>query len=346
MRDVGDPDWIHSRQIGVFFRSAGHRFDVKDARTSKTPAGTSVKPLPLGRRRRRSVTNRLGGLVQLRPTLSLVLAFMMLVLIPSSASATPPTLVSVGQQARYLTASWSLPAGEETSALVASHNSTPDPFFGLDAPSYLWDSGPFGQLTTTQTSFTSPAPLNSGTWYVRVASCPEASGGGFCAPAEIEWSNTLSLNIAEPPSPPPPPSGGGDGDTEEQAQCPEGNRYSGQTSQGESICFNLVSKRARSGRLSGEGADAARKKTRKKKFVERLEFTWTANCDVGFATGLYTVDGLMKVRKKGKFKSSTFFSDLTLEGKVKGQNAHGTLRVQPGGGACDTGNVEWDARRG
>ena len=254
-------------------------------------------------------------------------------LAPAAAHATAPTLDSLGHDAtNHLTAAWTLPAGEQNWELVAGKSATPDPDFGLaaGAGSYSWHAGdpPFGFMTTTQTSFTSPAPLNPGTYYARIGTCPAGSGG--CAAPELEWSNILSMVIPE--------AGGGGGGTgggggggggtgPEQPTCPAKKRFSGQTSQGQGICFNV----------STQG---------NKTFVKNLSFAWTAGCDVGTAEGLYDNIKQMKVSEKGKFHSSSFHSDLTLAGKLKKNGAKGTLRVEPGGGACDTGVVNWSANKG
>ena len=116
-------------------------------------------------------------------------------------------------------------------------------------------------------------------------------------------------------------------DEQEPAECPPRGRYRGSTSQGETICFNVVKRGARRS-LTG------------------LEFAWTGSCPDSTAGSTFSGFRRVPVRRNGRFEGSSFNSDLTFAGRITGRTARGTLRMQPGRGGCDSGRVRWNARKG
>jgi hypothetical protein len=112
---------------------------------------------------------------------------------PAAALAAAPTLNSAAATPdRHLTATWTLPPGAENRQLVASHSNVPSEHFGLEGGGYAWFSHGFASDDYPQdaTSFTSPRPLDPGTWYVRVGAYDPSD------PPDTRWSNILSFTIA------------------------------------------------------------------------------------------------------------------------------------------------------
>ena len=124
--------------------------------------------------------------------LSVVGAVAAVLLIPSAASAAPPTLVSVGHVKQFPTARWTLPPGVESQVVEVAT----DPALSTDG-AFLGDNIVFfEQVEATQTSWRSTARrLKSGiTYYVHVNAIDWPCFYVFACPAR-EWSNILTLRI-------------------------------------------------------------------------------------------------------------------------------------------------------
>lgn len=106
----------------------------------------------------------------------------------ATASATPPQLLSVTSQDRHVTATWSSPPGITQTELRISTENKPSDDFGLEGPGYGF-MAPVS-FPDSATSFTTPAPLDVGTYYVRVGGNDPNDGN----PSQV-WSNVLQVNV-------------------------------------------------------------------------------------------------------------------------------------------------------
>jgi hypothetical protein len=123
---------------------------------------------------------------------SLVLATTLL--LAATAEAAPPTLLSVGQYQRHLTASWSLAPGAQSQVVEAATS----PNTGSDGYFFTENVVLFDTLEDSQTSYLSTSQLSPGFYYVHVASLQPD-----CPPCPVrEWSSVLTITI---PADPPPP---------------------------------------------------------------------------------------------------------------------------------------------
>lgn len=267
---------------------------------------------------------------------SVALLVVAVFVLPATAHAVPPTLLSVGHESGVPVATWSLSPTSVSGYIEVARAPTTHPPGTPDAGRFYpqdWAAG--GPLNTNQTSWRGPFPLSPGTYYVHVSSCPNTVS--LCSLFTGEWSNILSFSVPEPPRPvfqpgPFPSLPGGDLADEPideeplpQPKCPARGRYRGKTSQGERICFSLASSRKR---------------------VTRLEVNYKADCDYGTQEGWVRIRSI-GVGRKGKLRGSS--TSLTLEGRIIGRKARGTLRAGSGNpdiGECDSGLVRWAARRG
>ena len=123
--------------------------------------------------------------------LLVVIAVAAVFLVPSAASAAPPTLVSVGHVKQYPTARWTLPPGVESQLIEIAT----DPTVSTDG-AFVGDDVLFEQVEATQTSWSSTAHrLKTGiTYYVHVNAIDWPCFVVFACPAR-EWSNVLTFRI-------------------------------------------------------------------------------------------------------------------------------------------------------
>jgi hypothetical protein len=132
--------------------------------------------------------------LRLRNVVPFALVLAAMSVLPATAEAAPPTLLSVGQDQRHLVASWSLAPGAQSQVIEAatSSNTGSDGYFFRENV-VLTDT-----LEDSQTSYLSTSQLSPGFYYVHVASFqPE------CLPCPVrEWSNVLTITV--PVDPPPP----------------------------------------------------------------------------------------------------------------------------------------------
>lgn len=106
------------------------------------------------------------------------------------AQAAAPTLVSVGQVSRHLTATWTLPPGVQAEEVEYSHSSATD-FVGEFEDTLDMDT-----LSATQTSWRSDEALSPGTYWIHVSGSDPA-----CEECEAdEWSNAMKVIIPIPPA--------------------------------------------------------------------------------------------------------------------------------------------------
>jgi hypothetical protein len=137
---------------------------------------------------------RKGDVVRPRSLVALGLVVTAMSGLAASAEAAPPTLLTVGQTERHLTASWSLAPGAESRVIEAATS----PNTGSDGYFFTENVALFDTLESSQTSYLSTSQLNPGLYYVHVGSfqsdCPDC-------PIR-EWSNVLTITI---PADAPPP---------------------------------------------------------------------------------------------------------------------------------------------
>ena len=108
----------------------------------------------------------------------------------ASTSAAPPTLVSVGQSSRHLTATWTLPPGVTAEEVEYSHSSD------TDADGEFEDMLDMDTLGAAQTSWRSDEVMSPGTYWIHV------SGSDLnCEACDVEeWSNAMKVVIPVPPA--------------------------------------------------------------------------------------------------------------------------------------------------
>jgi hypothetical protein len=252
----------------------------------------------------------------------------LIMLLPAAALATPSTITSVTVVPQsiggYLTTvNWSLPPGYKSGTIEVAR----DPATGSDGRFYAQNLDTFAFMTTSQTSWSEY--IGSGTHYVHVSDCPEASF--FCNPAEgEEWSNIYTFVVPESPLPPSSPGSGspGAGNAPPEPKCKRtGNsvRYTGTTRQGKKACFVLSGDRKR---------------------VKLAKFGWRASCSFGSAEGTTAITGHGVKVLNGRFRLSS--SGSLFAGRIKSNKASGTLRAQisDSQGSCTSGVVSWRARKG
>ena len=133
----------------------------------------------------------------MRTGILLLALFASALLFAGSAAAAPPVLLAVGQVDHHPTATWSLPAGVQTTLVEVATDPAPGPDGYFLFKNLATSAAPAG----TDTSWTSPLALDPGTYYVNVVGYEP--GCGTC-PAR-EFSNVLTLVIPAPPPPPPGP---------------------------------------------------------------------------------------------------------------------------------------------
>jgi hypothetical protein len=136
-------------------------------------------------------------LLRVRAFLVTVTALLALLFVSPGALAAPPTLVSVGQTSRHLTATWSLAPGAESRVIEAARS----PNTGSDGYFFEENVVHLGTLESAHTSYVSTSQVEAGFYYVHVASFQTG-----CSTCPVrEWSNILTITIPPGPPPPPPP---------------------------------------------------------------------------------------------------------------------------------------------
>jgi hypothetical protein len=125
---------------------------------------------------------------------SLLVLVSLVAVLALPAAAAPPTLTSVGQTSRHLTANWVLPPGGQARVIEAATS----PQTSTDGYFFSENVKEFSTLEEGQTSYIGNLQLEPGTYYVHVGgydpSCPECPSR--------EFSTTQVVTI--PPDPPPP----------------------------------------------------------------------------------------------------------------------------------------------
>jgi hypothetical protein len=124
--------------------------------------------------------------------LLVVMAAAAVFLVPATASAAPPTLVSVGHVKQHPTARWTLPPGVESQLIEIATG----PTLSTDGAFVGDNLVLFQQVEATQTSWSSNAHrLKTGiTYYVHVNAIDWPCFVVFACPAR-EWSNVLTFTI-------------------------------------------------------------------------------------------------------------------------------------------------------
>jgi hypothetical protein len=137
------------------------------------------------------MTTKLAGALTVVATLALA----------PSAGATPATLDTLTQTNGVLSASWTL-ANDGSQSWDLEVATSPARYVDGFFIDYLVS----GSVAPGDTSFTAPAGLPPGTYYVYIITTPTLTLCEADDPAcVLEFSNVLSVNIPAPPPPPPPP---------------------------------------------------------------------------------------------------------------------------------------------
>lgn len=105
------------------------------------------------------------------------------------AQAAPPTLLSVGHVKRHPQATWSLAPGAEARVVEVATS----PEAGSDGYFFSENVKAFDTLESTQTHWLDSTALDTGTYYVHVATYDPSCGYDTCPGRE--WSNILVLRI-------------------------------------------------------------------------------------------------------------------------------------------------------
>lgn len=122
--------------------------------------------------------------------------------LPAVAQSAPPTLGSVGQSARHLTATWTLPPGMENDYIEVATSPATYP----DTGDFLIENVVmFDLLDVGSRSFFSTEQLPEGTYYVHVAAYDPLCNPALQACAD-EFSSPPAVITIVPDSPSPPPA--------------------------------------------------------------------------------------------------------------------------------------------
>src|SRR5262245_14112779 len=121
--------------------------------------------------------------------LTLVIAALAAVMWASPARAAPPTLLSVEHVKRHPKATWTLAPGAQARVIEIATS----PEAGSDGYFFTENVKVFDTLEDTQTQWLDSDALDTGTYYVHVASFDPSCGYNTCPGRE--WSNVLVLRI-------------------------------------------------------------------------------------------------------------------------------------------------------
>jgi hypothetical protein len=125
---------------------------------------------------------------------ALVSGVIVAALLPSTARAAPPVLLSVGQIQGHPQATWSLPPGVTAQVLEIATS----PLTGSDGAFFFENVEIFDLLEDTQTSYTSSRRLPPGAYYVHLSGLDEPCFYSGACPVR-EYSSILPLTIPNTP---------------------------------------------------------------------------------------------------------------------------------------------------